>query len=136
MNELSAYPITQKWPPRHPDRIQLYSLPTPNGVKVSIMLEETGLLYEAHLVSFDSNDQKSPRGAQQSHRLLQCRRPRGYCGIHACPARAESSVPRSFAAATFQSAAPNRLETAQVLTRLSRLMNASRSSLRSSRKST
>jgi GST-like protein len=43
MNELSAYPITQKWPPRHPDRIQLYSLPTPNGVKVSIMLEETGL---------------------------------------------------------------------------------------------
>ena len=89
MNELSAYPITQKWPPRHPDRIQLYSLPTPNGVKVSIMLEETGLPYEPHLVSFDSNDQKSPRGAQQSHRLLQCRRPRGYCGIHACPARAE-----------------------------------------------
>ena len=43
MNELSAYPITRKWPPRHPDRIQLYSLPTPNGVKVSIMLEETGL---------------------------------------------------------------------------------------------
>jgi GST-like protein len=60
MNELSAYPITQKWPPQQPDRIQLYSLPTPNGVKVSIMLEETGLLYEAHLVSFDSNDQKSP----------------------------------------------------------------------------
>ena len=60
MNELSAYPITQKWPPRHPDRIQLYSLPTPNGVKVSIMLEETGLPYEPHLVSFDSNDQKSP----------------------------------------------------------------------------
>src|ERR1700678_2897151 len=60
MNELSAYPITQKWPPQQPDRIQLYALPTPNGVKVSIMLEETGLLYEAHLVSFDSNDQKSP----------------------------------------------------------------------------
>jgi GSH-dependent disulfide-bond oxidoreductase len=60
MNELSAYPITQKWPPRQPDRIQLYSLPTPNGVKVSIMLEETGLPYEPHLVNFDSNDQKSP----------------------------------------------------------------------------
>jgi len=60
MNELSAFTITQKWPPRHPDRIQLYSLPTPNGVKVSIMLEETGLPYEPHRVSFDSNEQKSP----------------------------------------------------------------------------
>jgi GST-like protein len=60
MNELSAFAITQKWPPRHPDRIQLYSLPTPNGVKVSIMLEETGLPYEPHLVSFDTNDQKTP----------------------------------------------------------------------------
>ena len=38
-NDLSAYPITKKWPPRDPDRIQLYSLATPNGVKVSIMLE-------------------------------------------------------------------------------------------------
>jgi len=41
VNDLSAFPITKKWPPRHSDRIQLYSLPTPNGVKVSIMLEET-----------------------------------------------------------------------------------------------
>ena len=49
-----------KWQPRHPERIQLYSLPTPNGVKVSIMLEETALPYEAHLVSFETNDQKSP----------------------------------------------------------------------------
>jgi GSH-dependent disulfide-bond oxidoreductase len=48
-----------KWQPKHPDRIQLYSLPTPNGVKVSIMLEETALPYEPHLVSFDSNDQRS-----------------------------------------------------------------------------
>ena len=48
------------WQPKHPERIQLYSLPTPNGVKVSIMLEETGLPYEPHLVSFDSNDQRSP----------------------------------------------------------------------------
>ena len=58
--ELSAFPITQKWPALHPERVQLYSLPTPNGVKVSIMLEETGLAYEPHLVSFDRNDQMSP----------------------------------------------------------------------------
>ncbi|MCW5656207.1 MAG: glutathione S-transferase N-terminal domain-containing protein [Burkholderiaceae bacterium] len=60
MTDLSAFAITKKWPARHPDRIQLYSLPTPNGVKVSIMLEETGLPYEAHRVSFDSGDQRSP----------------------------------------------------------------------------
>ena len=60
MNTLSAFPITQKWPAQFPDRLQLYSLPTPNGVKVSIMLEETGLPYEPHLVSFDTNDQMSP----------------------------------------------------------------------------
>jgi GSH-dependent disulfide-bond oxidoreductase len=60
MNELSDFVITQKWPARHPDRIQLYSLPTPNGVKVSIMLEETGLPYEPHLVRFDSQEQKTP----------------------------------------------------------------------------
>jgi len=60
MTDLSAFPVTRKWPARHPDRIQLYSLPTPNGVKASIMLEETGLPYEVHRVSFDSNDQNSP----------------------------------------------------------------------------
>ena len=43
MSDLSAFPITTKWPAQHPERLQLYSLPTPNGVKVSIMLEETGL---------------------------------------------------------------------------------------------
>jgi GST-like protein len=59
MNDLSRFPITRKWPAAHPDRIQLYSLPTPNGVKVSAMLEETGLPYEPHLVSFESNDQAS-----------------------------------------------------------------------------
>jgi len=59
MNALADYPITRKWPPRHPQRLQLYSLPTPNGVKVSIMLEETGLPYEAHLVDFGANDQAS-----------------------------------------------------------------------------
>ena len=60
MSNLSAFPITGKWPAAHPERIQLYSLPTPNGVKVSVMLEETGLPYEAHLVSFDTQDQASP----------------------------------------------------------------------------
>ncbi len=60
MTDLSAFPITKKWPAQHPDRIQLYSLPTPNGVKVSVMLEETGLPYEPHLVRFDANEQLSP----------------------------------------------------------------------------
>ncbi|OWT54225.1 glutathione binding-like protein [Candidimonas nitroreducens] len=60
MTDLSAFPITQKWPAAHPDRLQLYSLPTPNGVKVSIMLEEIGLPYEVHLVRFDQKDQMSP----------------------------------------------------------------------------
>jgi len=60
MADLSAFPITRKWPARHPDHIQLYSLPTPNGVKVSIMLEETGLPYEPHRVAFDTQDQMSP----------------------------------------------------------------------------
>ena len=57
---LSDFPITHKWPARHPDRLQLYSLPTPNGVKASIMLEETGLPYEVHLVNFQTNDQTTP----------------------------------------------------------------------------
>ena len=57
--DLSAYPITRKWPAQHPERLQLYSLPTPNGVKVSIALEETGLPYEPHRVAFDRNDQHS-----------------------------------------------------------------------------
>ncbi|MGQ7958742.1 glutathione S-transferase N-terminal domain-containing protein [Pseudomonas sp. SP16.1] len=59
MTDLSQFPITQKWPAQHPERLQLYSLPTPNGVKASIMLEETGLAYEPHLVSFDSDEQFS-----------------------------------------------------------------------------
>jgi GST-like protein len=60
MTDLGSFPITRKWPAQHPDRLQLYSLPTPNGIKVAVMLEETGLPYEPHLVSFDSNDQLSP----------------------------------------------------------------------------
>ena len=60
MTDLSSFPITRRWPARHPDRLQLYSLPTPNGVKASIMLEETGLPYEWHLVDFANEDQKTP----------------------------------------------------------------------------
>ncbi|WIT12029.1 glutathione S-transferase N-terminal domain-containing protein [Paucibacter sediminis] len=60
MSNLSDHPISRRWPARHPERLQLYSLPTPNGVKVSIFLEETGLAYEPHLVSFASNDQLTP----------------------------------------------------------------------------
>lgn len=60
MTDLSAFPITRKWPAQHPERLQLYSLPTPNGCKVSVMLEETGLPYEAHTVRFETQDQLSP----------------------------------------------------------------------------
>jgi GSH-dependent disulfide-bond oxidoreductase len=60
MPDLSAFPITARWPARHPERLQLYSLPTPNGVKISIMLEEIGLPYEVHLVDFNKDDQKTP----------------------------------------------------------------------------
>ena len=59
MTDLSAFEITRRWPAQHPDRIQLYSLPTPNGVKASIMLEETGLPYEWHLIDFGKDDQKT-----------------------------------------------------------------------------
>jgi GST-like protein len=60
MTDLAAFEIHRRWPARHPDRIQLYSLPTPNGVKASIMLEETGLPYEWHLIDFAKDDQKTP----------------------------------------------------------------------------
>jgi GST-like protein len=58
--DLSAFPIASRWPARHPDRIQLYSLNTPNGVKASIMLEETGLAYEPHLVDITKNESHTP----------------------------------------------------------------------------
>ena len=61
MSDLSAFPITARGPAKHPDRLQLYSLPTPNGVKVSIMLEEIGLPYEVHLVDFNKDDQKTSK---------------------------------------------------------------------------
>ena len=60
MSDLSAFPITKRWPAKHPDLFQLYSLPTPNGVKVSIMLEEIALPYEVHVVDFNRDDQKTP----------------------------------------------------------------------------
>ena len=60
MADLSAFPITHRWPAQHPDRLQLYSLNTPNGVKVSIMLEETGLPYEGHLIDIGKNETWAP----------------------------------------------------------------------------
>ena len=60
MPDLAAFPITARWPAKHPDRIQLYSLNTPNGVKASIMLEETGLPYEPHLIDITQNETWTP----------------------------------------------------------------------------
>ncbi len=60
MSDLSAFPITRRWPAQHPDRLQLYSLPTPNGVKVSIMLEEIGLPYEPHTIDIGKNESWTP----------------------------------------------------------------------------
>src|SRR5271155_3448805 len=60
MSALSAFPIAKRWPAKHPDRLQLYSVPTPNGVKVSIALEELGLSYEPHLIDFGKNENLTP----------------------------------------------------------------------------
>jgi GST-like protein len=60
MSRLSDFPIAQRWPAQHPDRLQLYSLATPNGVKVSIMLEETGLPYEVHRIDIMANESQLP----------------------------------------------------------------------------
>ncbi|MFC3468903.1 glutathione binding-like protein [Massilia oculi] len=60
MTTLTDFPITKKWPAAHPERLQLYSMPTPNGVKIPIMLEEIGLPYEAHKVDFAKDEQNSP----------------------------------------------------------------------------
>lgn len=60
MTDLAAFPITRRWPATRPEAIQLYSLPTPNGIKVSVALEEMGLDYEPHLVDFGKNDQMTP----------------------------------------------------------------------------
>lgn len=60
MPDLSKFPITTRWPAKHPDRLQLYSLPTPNGVKASIMLEEIGLPYEPHTINIGKNETWTP----------------------------------------------------------------------------
>jgi len=60
MADLSAFPISQRWPAEHPERIQLYSSPTPNGVKVSIALEEMALPYEPHFVDIMQNESWTP----------------------------------------------------------------------------
>ena len=60
MTDLSQFPITARWPAEHPDRLQLYSVPTPNGVKVSIMLEEIGLPYEPHFINIGENESWTP----------------------------------------------------------------------------
>src|ERR1700712_1795496 len=60
MADLSNFPITRRWPAEHPDRLQLYSLNTPNGVKASIMLEEIGLPYEPHLIDIGKNESWTP----------------------------------------------------------------------------
>ena len=59
-SSLSEHPITKRWPAKDPSVLQLYSLPTPNGVKVGVMLEETGIAYEGHRVNFGDNDQTTP----------------------------------------------------------------------------
>jgi hypothetical protein len=85
MTELAAFAITRKWPARHPDRIQLYSLPTPNGVKVSIMLEETGLLVDVGPVIevFDriTRDEQRTRRAQPYQNGSHARSPNA-CPLH------------------------------------------------------
>ena len=60
MSSLASFPITKKWPAKNPDILQLYSFPTPNGVKVSIALEEIGLPYEAHAVNILKNETWTP----------------------------------------------------------------------------
>lgn len=54
------FPVLARFPAVYPDRLQLFSLPTPNGVKAAIMLEEIGLPYEAHRVEFGSEGTTSP----------------------------------------------------------------------------
>src|SRR3954464_7957377 len=60
MTDLSAFPITSRWPAAHPDPLQLFLVPTPNGVKVSIMLEEIGLPYEPHFIKIFDNESWTP----------------------------------------------------------------------------
>lgn len=56
MTELSSFPVARRWPAKEPGKLQLYSFPTPNGVKISIALEEIGLPYEAHKIDILKNE--------------------------------------------------------------------------------
>ena len=56
MIDPADFPIARRWPAEHPDRLQLYSAPTPNGVKVAIALEELGLAYEPHYVNIGADE--------------------------------------------------------------------------------
>ncbi len=58
--KFSQFPINNRWPATRPDVLQLYSFPTPNGVKVAIALEEMGVDYEAHRVTLKPEDVMSP----------------------------------------------------------------------------
>ena len=79
MSDLSKFPITARWPAQHPERLQLYSLPTPNGVKVSIMLEEIGLPYEPHTINIGKNETFTPAflSLNQIYTLETCTMNRG-----------------------------------------------------------
>jgi GSH-dependent disulfide-bond oxidoreductase len=61
MPDLSAFPIASRWPARQPERLQLYSATTPNGVKASIALEELGLPYEAHFIDIGKDETWTPQ---------------------------------------------------------------------------
>lgn len=56
---MTASIFPSRWAPEHPDRIQLYSLATPNGQKIGVALEEMELAYEPHRISLDG-DQFDP----------------------------------------------------------------------------
>lgn len=56
MSNLSSFPVAKRWLALDENKLQLYSFPTPNGVKVSIALEETGIPYEAHTVNIGKNE--------------------------------------------------------------------------------
>ena len=117
MTDLSAFPISARWPAQHPERIQLYSFPTPNGVKVSIALEELGLPYEAHAVNIsqkreldagipvaqserkNSRNHRSERSRRQADRAV--RSPAPSCSIS--PRRQASSSPPTRRCATRRS---------------------------------
>jgi hypothetical protein len=121
MTDLSAFPITKRFPPKRPDRLQLYSLTTPNGVKASIALEETELPYEAHYIDFGKDDQKTPefRALNPYAQDPRHHRPKRPWRQTACrsssPARSSSTSRRRPAEAASRSDPARRYETIQWL---------------------